>query len=431
MSPERQAVAAEAEADESPAGADAGAGPSQPASERIRTLDFSQPTKFTVELRNRITRAIDQLCQALNSRLAIELKTEVELSVAEVDQQTWAAAKARLPADSIAIAVRERQALERQMLLGVEPLLVLQALECLLGSEASQAPDDRRLSEVDWALANGLLDLIVAELSSAWGELGAAELVRGEADMEGDAGVLVALGEPTFTVKLASAIDGQSSALSLLIPWAAVEPFAESVRAGGGRPARADVSGGPDALRRGLAGAKVLLRAEVGSVQMGIERMLELGPGALVQLNGRAEDGVLVFVEGVSLGRGRAGRAGARRAVKLESTSEPPLRADTYAKLGPGELERARSHLTGARGRGNPEAHPLLGSIFVRVWAELGGTSIPLQGALELAPGAVVELDQRADDPVDLFVNGLCFANGSLVVTADGAWGVQVRELLR
>jgi flagellar motor switch protein FliM len=426
MSSESQAVAAEA--DGSPAGADAAAG-HRPAQERIRTLDFSQPTKFTPELRHRIARAIDQLCQTLNGRLATELKTEVELSVAEVDQQTWAAAKARLPADSIAIAVREGQSLERQMLLGVEPLLVLQALECLLGGEASQAPDDRRLSEVDWALADGLLDLIVAELSAAWAELGAPELVRGEVDMEGDAGVLVALGEPTFTVKLASAIDGQRSVLTLLIPWAAVEPLTESARAAAGQPARADVVNGPDALRRGLAAAQVLLRAEVGAVQMPIERMLELQPGALVELNARAEDGVLVFAEGVSLGRGRAGRAGARRAIKLESTSESPLRADTYAKLGPGELERARSHLAGARE--NPEGRPILGSIFVRVWAELGGAYIPLRGALELAPGAVVELDRGADEPVDLFVNGLCFANGSLVVTADGAWGVQVRELLR
>src|ERR1700727_1026391 len=131
MSSESQAVSAEA--DESPAGRDADGGQGRPADERIRTLDFSQPTKFTPELRNRIARAIDQLCQALNGRLATELKTEVEFGVAEVDQQTWAAAKARLPADSIVIAVREGQAAERQMLLGIEPLLILPGIEWLLG----------------------------------------------------------------------------------------------------------------------------------------------------------------------------------------------------------------------------------------------------------------------------------------------------------
>ncbi len=111
------------------------------------------------------------------------------------------------------------------------------------------------------------------------------------------------------------------------------------------------------------------------------------------------------------------------------SSGEPPIRADTYAKLGRSELERARAHLE--RTRETPEDRAILRSIFVRVWAELGRTHLPLGGALELAQGVVVELDQGADAPVELFANGLCFANGSLVVTGDGAWGVQVAELIR
>ena len=53
-----------------------------------------------------------------------------------------------------------------------------------------------------------------------------------------------------------------------------------------------------------------------------------------------------------------------------------------------------------------------------------------LGGALELAPGALVELDQAAEQPVELFANGLCFASGSLVVGADGGWGVAVEQLM-
>ena len=136
---------------------------------------------------------------------------------------------------------------------------------------------------------------------------------------------------------------------------------------------------------------------------------------------------MLLFAEGVSLGRGRPGRSGPRRAVKLTATGEPPVHADVYAKLGRAELERARAHLHDPRE--HPEDPAMLRSIFVRVWAELGRTHLPLGAALELTQGVVVELDQRAEAPVELFANGLCFANGSLVVTADGLWGVQVAEL--
>jgi flagellar motor switch protein FliM len=408
-----------------PGAPDAG-DPNGQAGVRIRTLDFSQPTKFTTEIRRRISGAIEQFCEALSGRLTNELAVEVELSVAEVDQHTWAAAKARLAADAVAVAV-EAKTIERQMLLSVEQPLLLQALECLLGGQAAQAPSERPLTDIDWVLARGLLDGIVAELSTAWGDLGGPQLTRGEVDLEADAGVFAPVGEPTFAVTLSSRIDGQSATMSLLIPWAAVEPVAESIRGGAGPPLTGDVRD-PDALRRGLARAQALLRAEVGSAQMPIEQMLGLVPGTLAELQGRAEDGVWLFAEGVLLGRGQPGRSGTRRAIKLHSTSDTPTRADTYAKLGRAELERARAHVDGTGE--SAEGRAILRSIFVRVWAELGRTHLSLKEAVELAPGAVVELDQAVDAPVELFVNGLCFANGTLVVTPDGGWGVQVSQLV-
>ncbi|HTU95824.1 MAG TPA: FliM/FliN family flagellar motor switch protein [Solirubrobacteraceae bacterium] len=66
-----------------------------------------------------------------------------------------------------------------------------------------------------------------------------------------------------------------------------------------------------------------------------------------------------------------------------------------------------------------------LTGIKVRVWAELGRTQLALSRALGLPLGAVVELDHAADAPVDLYVNGLRFAQGHLIVTDDGEWAFQ------
>lgn len=398
----------------------------EPAAGVVRVLDFSQPTKFTTEIRHRIVAALEPFCETLSALLTSECKREVMITTAAVSQHTWAAAKAKLPAGSLAVAVEE-PAIARHMLLSVELPLILQTLECMLGGQAKQAPAERHLSEIDWALTKGVLDALVGELSIAWVDLGGPALGRGEVDIEGDAGVLFPVAEATLAVTLQSSIEGVVSSLSLLIPWGAVAPIAQSIRAVGPQhhdgPAKADA-----ALRHGLSGAQVLLRAEVGSAQMPIESLLALGPGALVALADRAEDGVLLFAEGVSVGRGRPGRSGTRRAIKLESATEPPVRAPTYATLGRAELERARAHAAGSEAHG--ESGGILSSIFVRVWAELGRTHLPLGSALELTPGIVVELDQDASAPVELFANGLCFASGSLSVTGDGAWAVQLEQLV-
>jgi flagellar motor switch protein FliN len=66
-----------------------------------------------------------------------------------------------------------------------------------------------------------------------------------------------------------------------------------------------------------------------------------------------------------------------------------------------------------------------LSGIKLRVWAELGRTQLGLSRALGLPLGSVVELDRPAEAPVDLYVNGLRFAQGHLIVTDDGEWALQ------
>ncbi len=182
------------------------------------------------------------------------------------------------------------------------------------------------------------------------------------------------------------------------------------------------------ALREGLSVAQVLLRAEIGSVQMPIEQMLAIVPGSVVALGERSEQGVRLFAEEVSVGRGRPGRSGTRKAIKIQAVDDAPVRAATYASLGRAELDRARAHL-GAAGDGSSPA--ILRSIFVRVWAELGRTHMALGGALELAPGAVVELDQAAERAGRAVRQRRCASPAAASSSArDGGWGVSVEQLM-
>jgi flagellar motor switch protein FliM len=394
---------------------------------QIRTVDFSQPTKFTAELRRRILRSLGSFCEAFALRLSTELRAPVELSVADSSQLTWAAAKAQLSANTIAVALNE-QPIDGQMLLCIEPPLVLQALECLLGGNPSRAASERRFSEVDWALTHRLLDSMIALLEPAWRDLGGLQLSLGEVDLEGDAGVVVPPGEPTFALTLESRIDSLPSSMTLLIPWSAIGPVVDQILGSGPRLQDTD-SREARAMRRGLAGARVCLRAEVGSLELPVERVLALTPGTLLALQDRAEEGVRLFAEGVPLGRCRPGLRGARRAVKLTEAVSPGAAVQPLLAPAPhGAPHPARDAADQAVPTRESLARML--DVSVRVWAELGRATLPLGQALELPPGAVVELDQGADSPIDLFVNGTRFAHGTLQVGADGEWAVQVDALV-
>lgn len=66
----------------------------------------------------------------------------------------------------------------------------------------------------------------------------------------------------------------------------------------------------------------------------------------------------------------------------------------------------------------------------VKVQAVLGRSRMDIGELLKLKPGAVVELDRRVGEPVDIFVNNRLIARGE-VVLIDSALGVTLTEIIR
>jgi flagellar motor switch protein FliN/FliY len=52
-----------------------------------------------------------------------------------------------------------------------------------------------------------------------------------------------------------------------------------------------------------------------------------------------------------------------------------------------------------------------------------------MREVLELAPGAVIQLNQQASDPVGLYVNDKLIAYGEVVVVEDN-FGIKITELV-
>jgi flagellar motor switch protein FliN/FliY len=75
-------------------------------------------------------------------------------------------------------------------------------------------------------------------------------------------------------------------------------------------------------------------------------------------------------------------------------------------------------------------AGPSLSGIPVRVWAELGRTRMPSAQVVGMPSGSVVELNQAADEPIDLYVNGTLFATGRLMVVDGTDWAVRIETVL-
>jgi flagellar motor switch protein FliN/FliY len=69
----------------------------------------------------------------------------------------------------------------------------------------------------------------------------------------------------------------------------------------------------------------------------------------------------------------------------------------------------------------------LLMDVQLAVTMRFGARRLLLREVLELSPGAVVELDRKVQEPVELLLDGRLIARGEVVVI-DGNYGLRVTD---
>ena len=69
--------------------------------------------------------------------------------------------------------------------------------------------------------------------------------------------------------------------------------------------------------------------------------------------------------------------------------------------------------------------------IPVTVSAVLGKTTMQVSQLLKLGRGAVVELDRKLGEPIDIYVNNRLVARGEVVMVDDNRLGVTMTEIVK
>ncbi len=106
-------------------------------------------------------------------------------------------------------------------------------------------------------------------------------------------------------------------------------------------------------------------------------------------------------------------------------TKEKPIMSDEMALT---ELETPQPTDQGGRGARDLEA---MYEIPVTVSAVLGKATIQVNQLLRLGRGAVVELDRKLGEPIDIFVNNRLVARGEVVMVDDNRLGVTMTEIVK
>ena len=281
---------------------------------RLRPVDFTRPTKFTSDQERRLQRTLEAFCRTAATRLSAELRVPLELEVINSSQLTWANAHAQVLAGSVA-AIAEIQPIGTRLMVSAEPGLVLGAIELLLGGTDPAKATERRLSDIDWALARHFFDRMLAQLSVIWTDMVQLELAVTQLETHLETAQLVSVSEPTLSFTMEARFNGVSSTIVMLLPWSAIAPVADRFAQRDDAPDR-----GEEEIRRvrhAVGGVDMTVRAEVASVELPIEQVLALQPGDVLRLDAPADAGITLYADKVPVHRAKPGRSGSRRAVQI------------------------------------------------------------------------------------------------------------------
>lgn len=110
--------------------------------------------------------------------------------------------------------------------------------------------------------------------------------------------------------------------------------------------------------------------------------------------------------------------------VASESGASPGHKGSTVQPVAFGPLSSP-----GASDDGAPRNLDRLMDLEVLVAVEIGRAMVTLDQVVKLVPGSIVPLDKRAEEPVDLRVNGKLVARGE-VVLVDDVYGLRITQIV-
>jgi flagellar motor switch protein FliN len=119
------------------------------------------------------------------------------------------------------------------------------------------------------------------------------------------------------------------------------------------------------------------------------------------------------------------------------STAEATVNTTTPAPApSPAELNQILAKMAefaqlmpGASVANSANSIDFLRDVPVTITAQLGHVVLPIGEILKLGPGAVLELEELVNQPIQLTVRGVPFATGEVVVVED-RFAVRIRQLL-
>ncbi|NLG85997.1 MAG: flagellar motor switch protein FliM [Firmicutes bacterium] len=287
---------------------------------KIRTYDFRRPNRFSKEQIRTLYMLHDNFTRLLSSFLAAQLRTPAKVELLSVEEMTFEEFIRSIPNPTV-MALAYSAELKGQVLLELNPALAFALLERLLGGKATVGTDVRSLTDIELAVVERLLSLVLGVLSEAWVHVSPLKLELERMETNPQFVQIIAPTEMVALVSFQVKVDDAEGLFNFCYPYLVLKPVAPKLSAHHWFSAM-DPRVAPanqEILRQRLIHTKVPITARLGHAKITVRELLNLQIGDVIELDTRVGNDILLLIGSQPKFWGCPGRVGGRLGLKISA----------------------------------------------------------------------------------------------------------------
>lgn len=280
--------------------------------------DFRSPNRIPAEQKRTVTLIHETYAQTVAITLSSFLRTEVHVTLKDVEQQTFSDYLMTL-VNPACIVTFDMPPLNGYGLLEINSAIVYSAIDRMLGGTGSVPSTTRTFTDLEISIMNKFIAIMLSELRSAWSYILSIGFNMQEVQTNPAFVRIIPMREACLIVTLKIKVAETSGLVTVCIPYANLEPISSKL---GNQQWHRYTAKQSDHIReahqRNFNSVEVDVSAVLGQTEISMADLLNLQVGDVLSLESRTRDPISLLVAGDEKFKVRPGLLGKYKGVTIQ-----------------------------------------------------------------------------------------------------------------
>ena len=316
----------------SPGTANTGAGPiagfeqyNALPSHQINVYDFKRPERVSKSQVIALEALHEVFARNVSASLSGYLRTILEVRLISVEQFTYSEFTMSLPIPT-SFNLLSCGPLEGNIILEVNPSILYPIIDRLLGGGKCDALYlERPFTNIELSLVNTILSRVIDQLSETWESVKEIDFQLYETESNPFLLQIVAPNEPIVLLSFEALMGEYSGMINVCIPFKVIEPIMpEFSQSNWFSPTKAKTeTSGRHQILQNIFNSSVEISAVLAETPLNLQDILTLKPGDVIDTGVRADEPVVVSVQGRKKYRGVPGSKDGKKVIRITDEVDP------------------------------------------------------------------------------------------------------------